>query len=284
MTSNSFFQPRFFRNAGRYSLLLAGAIFFTLPFYWLIVTSLKSDLQILNARYLKEILIPDPIQWSNYPRTLEYVDFGRYFLNSGWVTLLSILGTTISSSLVAFAFGKLKWPGRETCFILLLATMMLPTQVTMIPLYLIFTKIGWVDSLKPLWVPSFFGSAFFIFLLRQFYKSIPQDLMDAAKIDGCGYFQIYLRIMLPLIRPALITIVIFQFLWSWNDFIGPLIYIHNQLQMTLSLGLQALQSANGTEWSMLMAASSMMTLPVILLFFFAQRYFIQGVLLTGLKE
>ncbi|MCI0514999.1 carbohydrate ABC transporter permease [candidate division KSB1 bacterium] len=284
MTIASFSQQRFFRNSLRYSLLISGAIFFTLPFYWLIVTSLKSDLQILNARHLKEILIPDPIQWSNYVRTLEYVDFGRYFLNTSWVTLLSILGTTISSSLVAFAFGKLKWPGRDTCFILLLATMMLPTQVTMIPLYLIFTKIGWVDSLKPLWVPSFFGSAFFIFLLRQFYKSIPQDLMDAAKIDGCGYFQIYLRIMLPLIRPALITIVIFQFLWSWNDFIGPLIYIHNQLQMTLSLGLQALQSANGTEWSMLMAASSMMTLPVILLFFFAQRYFIQGVILTGLKE
>jgi ABC-type glycerol-3-phosphate transport system permease component len=265
-------------------MLILGAIFCTLPFYWLIVTSLKSDLQILNARHLKDILIPDPIQWSNYPRTLEYVNFGRYFMNTSWVTLMSILGTTISSSLVAFAFAKLKWPGRESFFIVLLATMMLPTQVTMIPLYLIFTRIGWIDSLKPLWVPSFFGSAFFIFLLRQFFKSIPQDLMDAAKIDGCGYFQIYRRIMLPLIRPALITIVIFQFLWTWNDFIGPLIYIHDQLQMTLSLGLQALQSANSTEWSMLMAASSMMTLPVILLFFFAQRYFIQGVLLTGLKE
>ncbi|MBN1351558.1 carbohydrate ABC transporter permease [candidate division KSB1 bacterium] len=268
----------------RHAILIAGAAIFVLPFYWLIVTSLKSDIQILNATTLTEMLVPDPVVFSNYPKTLNYMDFGRYFLNTTLVALLSIIGITLASSMVAFSFARLKWPGRDIFFIILLSTMMLPHQVTMIPLYLIYSKIGWVNSLKPLWAPSFFGHAFFIFLLRQFYKTIPRDFMDAAKIDGCNYFQIYWKIMFPLVRPAIITIVIFQFMWSWNDFLGPLIYIHDRLLMTMSQALQALQSANSSEWSMLMAASAVMTIPVIIVFFFAQRYFIQGVVLTGLKE
>lgn len=272
------------RISSRHLLLIIGAIIFMIPFYWLLVTSLKSNVQIMNATSFKAMLVPNPVLWSNYPRTLEYVDFGRYFLNTSVVTVLTIIGTTLSSSMVAFAFGKLRWPGRDVFFIILLATMMLPQQVTMIPLYLIFAKIGWVNTLKPLWVPSFFGSAFFIFLLRQFFKTLPRDFMDAAKIDGCGYFQMFVRIMFPLVRPAVITIVIFQFMWAWNDFLGPLIYIHDRLLMTLSQGLQALQSANQSEWSMLMTGATIMILPVILVFFFSQRYFIQGVVLTGLKE
>jgi len=272
------------RNWIRHLFLMLGAILFMLPFYWLVVTSLKSDLQIMNAKSLGEMLIPNPILWSNYPRTLAYVDFGRYFLNTSIVTLLTILGTTIASSLVAFSFARLRWPGRDVFFIVLLSTMMLPAQVTMIPLYLIFAKIGWINSLRPLWVPAFFGNAFYIFLLRQFFKTIPQEFMDAARLDGCTYFEMFRKVMFPLVRPAVISIIIFQFMGAWNDFLGPLIYIHEQRLMTLSQGLQALQSANAGEWSMMMAASTLMILPVIIVFFFAQRYFIEGVVLTGLKE
>lgn len=273
-----------YRNGIRHLLLVLGAAVFMLPFYWLVVTSLKSDVQILNAKTLGEMLVPNPVQWSNYPRTLAYVHFWRYFLNTTIVTVLSILGTTLASSVVAFSFARLRWPGRDVFFILLLSTMMLPVQVTMIPLYLIFAKIGWVNSLKPLWVPAFFGNAFYIFLLRQFFKTIPREFMDAAKLDGCTYFEMFRKIMFPLVRPAVISIIIFQFMFAWNDFLGPLIYIHDRLLMTLSQGLQALQSSNSGEWSMLMAASTLMILPVIIVFFFAQRYFIEGVVLTGLKE
>jgi len=166
----------------------------------------------------------------------------------------------------------------------LLATMMLPGQVTMIPQFLIWRRLGMYDTFQPLWVPSLFGSGFFIFLLRQFFLTIPTDLEDAARIDGCGFFGVYWRIMLPLIKPALAAIAIFQFMGSWNDFMGPLIYISSEHLTPLSLGLFMLRSAHTAEWGMLMAASTMMTLPVILLFFFTQRYFIQGVTLTGMKE
>jgi ABC-type glycerol-3-phosphate transport system permease component len=160
---------------------------------------------------------------------------------------------------------------------------MLPSQVTMIPLFLIFTRIGWVNTLRPLWIGAFFAPAFYVFLLRQFFLTIPKDLEDAAKIDGCGYFGIYARVMLPLIKPAVISVVIFQFMAAWNDFLGPLIYIQDRDLATLSLALQAFQSIHGAEWSLLMAACTMMILPVIALFLAAQRYFIQGVTLTGLK-
>jgi len=219
----------------------------------------------------------------NYSEVTRYVPFWRFTANSFFLVIMNVLGQIISCSMVGYAFSRLRWPGRDILFGIMISTMMLPGQVTMIPVFVIFKKLGWYNTMKPLWVPAFFGSAFFIFLVRQFLLSIPQDLEDAAKIDGCSYFRIYWNIMLPLIKPTLATIAIFTFMGSWNNFMGPLIYI-NKLELTpLSLGLFVLRTAHGGEWGMMMAASTMMTLPVIIVFFFAQKYFIQGVTLTGMK-
>jgi ABC-type glycerol-3-phosphate transport system permease component len=264
-------------------VLFLGALVFSVPFFWMIITSFKTPEQIVNDRTLWDILIPHPIRWKNFSDIFQIVPFAKFFLNTTLVTLTSILGTTFASSLVAFSFARLKWPGRNAVFLVLLATMMLPYQVTMVPQFLIFKHLGWVNTLKPLWFPSMFGTAFFIFLLRQFFLSIPKDLVESARIDGCGYFRIYHEIMLPLIKPALLAIVIFQFMYAWNDLLSPLIYIHDQDLMTLSIGLQVFKSSRATEWNLVMAASTLMTLPIVVVFFAAQKYFIQGVTLTGLK-
>jgi len=263
-------------------LILGSAIFFV-PFLWTVITSLKTDAQIQDISSWERILIPQPIAFENYLKALRYVDIPRYFLNSVIVSVFSIIGTVISCSMVAYSFARLKWPGRDVLFLVMLSTMMLPPQVTMIPLFLIFTKMHLVNTLVPLFLPCFFGVPFFIFMLRQFFLTIPGELEEAAKIDGSGYLGIFLRIMLPLIKPALLAVIVFQFMWTWNDFLNPLIYIHDKEKMTLTIGLQAFNLVHGAEWSLLMAASVMMTLPVILLFFIAQRYFIEGITLTGLK-
>ena len=267
----------------RQVILILGALVFSIPFFWMIITSFKMPQQIVSDTSLLSILIPHPIRWANYKDIFQLVPFAKFFLNTTLVTLSSILGVTFASSLVAFSFARLKWPGRNAVFVVLLATMMLPYQVTMVPQFLIFRSLGWVNTLKPLWIPSLFGTAFFIFLLRQFFLSIPKDLIDSARIDGCGYFRIYWDIMLPLVKPALLAVVIFQFMNAWNDLLGPLIYIHSQDLMTLSIGLQVFQSSRTTEWNLVMAAASLMTLPIVIVFFVAQKYFIQGVTLTGLK-
>lgn len=221
----------------------------------------------------------------NYREVLQRVPFFRYVRNSVVLVVLNILGQLLGSSMVAFAFARLRWPGREFCFVLLLATLMVPPQVTLIPVFLIFKELGWYNTLQPLWVPAFFGNAFFIFLLRQFMRGIPTDLEDSAKIDGCGFFGIYFRIILPLIKPALAAIAIFTFMGVWNDFMGPLIFITDQALYPLSLGLFSLHSLmilTGQQ-ELMMAAAVLMTIPVIVLFFAAQRHFIQGITLTGLK-
>lgn len=220
---------------------------------------------------------------SNYLEVGRRVPLGRYVWNSVFLVVMNILGQIVGSSLVAYAFARLRWPGREFCFVLLLATLMVPPQVTLIPVFLIFKEIGWFNTLRPLYVPAFAGSAFFIFLLRQFMRSIPTDLEDSAKIDGCGYLGIYWRIILPLIKPALATIAIFTFMAVWNDFMGPLIFVTNQELYPLSLGLFALYAVMMGQHQLLMAAAVLMTIPVIILFFAAQRQFIQGITLTGLK-
>lgn len=221
----------------------------------------------------------------NYTEVLRRAPLWRYIRNSFLLVVLNILGQVLGSSLVAFAFARLRWPGREFCFLLVLATLMVPPQVTLVPVFLIFKQLGWYNTLKPLWVPAFFGSAFYIFLLRQFMRSIPADLEDSAKIDGCGYLGIYARIILPLIKPALAAIAIFTFMAVWNDFMGPLIFITDQELYPLSLGLFALHAMMllTAQHELMMAAAVLMTLPVIALFFAAQRHFIQGITLTGLK-
>jgi ABC-type glycerol-3-phosphate transport system permease component len=207
-----------------------------------------------------------------------------YVFNSVYLVVLTVLGQVLSCSMVAYAFARLKWPGRDVLFIVLLATMMLPAQVTMIPVFVIFKHLGLYNTLASLWAPSLLGSAVFIFMLRQFMRTIPRELEDAARIDGCSHFGIYWRIILPLTKPALAAVAIFTFMATWNDLLGPLIYINDQRLYPLSLGLFELRtSPRGTDYGMLMAASTLMTIPVMLLFFAGQRYFIEGVTLTGMK-
>jgi len=220
---------------------------------------------------------------ANYVHALRYLPFWRYAATSAAVVILSILLNLLSCSLVAFAFARLRWPGRDLCFVILLATLMIPAEVTMIPGFVIIKTLGWYNTLTPMWIGACFGSAFFIFLLRQFMKGIPQDLEDAARIDGCGFLRIYWHVMLPLVKPTLAAIAIFTFMGVWNNFMTPLIYVNDQRLYPLALGLFAFQTVSGGNHAAMMAASLIMTTPVIVIFFFAQKYFIQGVMLTGMK-
>ncbi|HPA78715.1 MAG TPA: ABC transporter permease subunit [Kiritimatiellia bacterium] len=219
----------------------------------------------------------------NYRGALDYIPFWRYTATSVFLVVLNIIGNIFACSLVAYAFARLQWPGRGFCFGLMLATMMIPPQITMIPYFLIIKHLGWYNTLTPLWFVSFFGNAFNIFLLRQSMMGIPRDLEDSARIDGCNFLQIYWYVIMPLIKPTLACIAIFTFMGVWNDFMGPLIYLSDQRLYPLSLGLYALNVQAGGNFGMMMAGALLMTLPVVAIFFFAQKYFIQGVTLTGMK-
>ncbi|MCL7454800.1 MAG: carbohydrate ABC transporter permease [Anaerolineae bacterium] len=268
------------RQALSYLLAIVVAGFFLLPLFWMISSSLKPHYQVLEfpPRWL-----PDPIQWSNYREALTYVPFGRYALNTLFIAAMVILGHILSCTIVAYAFARLKAPGKGFLFIVLLATMMLPYPVTMIPLYIGFNSLAWVNSFLPLIVPAFFGSPFYIFLLRQFFLSLPPELEDAARMDGANTLQILWHVVLPLSLPAMATVAIFTFQATWNDFLPPLIYLHDQSKYTVSLGLNFFRSSYDIRWNYLMAASLATMLPVILVFFVAQRLFIKGISLTGLK-
>jgi multiple sugar transport system permease protein len=225
-------------------------------------------------------------RWENFPRAVRAMrHFWRYLANTLILCILNVAGTVLSSSLVAYGFARLEWRGRDRLFALLLATMMIPFPVVMVPLYTLFRWLGWVGTLQPLWVGSFFANAFNVFLLRQFFRTIPRDLSEAARIDGCSEFRIFWQIILPLCRPALVVVALFTFLGAWNDFLGPLIYLTDERDFTLALGLQAMKTSESgaTEWHYLMAASTLVILPVITLFFVAQRSFIEGIALTGTK-
>jgi multiple sugar transport system permease protein len=269
------------KNTTVFILLVVFALFFILPFLWIISTSLKGDTQIFT---IPPQWIPDVFHWENYAKVFDRMPFLTYLKNSVFISAVTIIGTIISSSLVAYAFGCLNWPGRDVLFIIVLVTMMLPLQVTMIPLFVLFKEIGWLNTFKPLTIPAFFGGgAFNIFLLRQFFLTIPNDLTDSARIDGCSELRIYWSIVLPLAKPALATVAILTFMFSWNDFLGPLIYLSDKMKGTLALGLGMFVGQYVTEWSVLMAASLLMMLPMILIFFFFQKYFIQGFTMSGLK-
>lgn len=223
----------------------------------------------------------------NYLIVMEHIPFGRYVSTSLYLVILQIVCTIFSCSLVAYSFSRLRWPGRGACLLIMLGTMMLPGQVTMIPQFLVIRDLGWYNTLLPLWAPSLTANAFNVFLLYQFMRGIPRDLEDAARIDGCGVLRIYWHVMMPMIRPSLTVIGIFTFMGVWNDFMGPLIYLQDQRLYPLSLGLYALNvqaTANGgNSMAMMMAGSLLMTLPVILIFFLGQRYFVRGITLTGMK-
>lgn len=264
-----------------YGLLVMGSALFLIPLLWMISTSLKAEGAIF---VFPPQWIPKSLHWENYKTALTILPFATFFKNTCIITFFSLVGTLLSSSLVAFGFARLRFPGRRVLFMVLLGTMMIPYPVTLIPMYILFNRLGWVDTFLPLIVPSFFGSAFFIFLLRQYYLSIPLELDDAARIDGCGSFQIFYRIHLPLIKPALITVAILNFMGTWNDFLGPLIYLQSQEHYTLALGLNIFKGMYSTDWNLLMAASLVVLVPTVILFFFAQKRIIGGIALTGLKQ
>ncbi len=260
-------------------LLILGAAFAT-PFIWLVSTSLKPTNQIFK---LPPEWIPNPVVWSNYPEALTYIPFFRYMGNTFYIAGFNVIALTLSSSFVAYGFARIYWPGRNLVFGVLLSTLMIPYAVTLIPTFLIFRSFGWVGTYHPLTIPALFGDAFSIFLLRQFYMTIPPELSEAARMDGASEFGIYGRIILPLSKPALATVALFTFMRNWNDLLGPLIYLSNKDNYTLALGMNGFFSRAGTEWALLMAASTVMIMPIIILFFLAQRTFIQGISLTGIK-
>ncbi len=257
------------------------ALIMIMPFIWLVTSSLKAQIQIFQ--YPPQ-WIPNPIHWDNYTKALTAKPFGLYLKNTLIIASLNVIAVVFSSSFCAYGFARIRFPGRDFWFGVVLATLFLPYAILIVPSFLIFTQLGWVDTLLPLVVPLFFGGgAFNIFLLRQFFRGIPEDLADAARIDGCSEFGIYWRIMLPLARPALITVAIFTFLGAWNDLLGPIIYLRSPQNFTLAVGLASFRSTLDVSWDLQLAASTATILPVIILFFFAQRYFIRGIVMTGLK-
>jgi multiple sugar transport system permease protein len=225
------------------------------------------------------------VQWANYREATRVIPFFTYALNTLIVAILGMIGTTLSSAVVAYGFSRIPWKGRDALFTLSIATMMIPFPVTMIPLYTVFRQFGMIGTLQPLWLPCFFASAYNIFLLRQFFMTLPIDISEAARLDGCSEFQIFYKLILPLSKPALIVVALFHFMFAWNDLMGPLIYLTKDSLFTLSLGLQQFQSkSGGIQWHYLMAASTLTILPIIALFFFAQKQFIEGISMTGGKE
>ncbi len=244
----------------------------------------------IRMKYAEPVLVVG-FRWRNFPDAMNRatrpglgVNFWTYVKNSLIIAIFSIIGTLISCAPAAYGFARIRWPGRDLVFVVVLATMMLPFQVTMIPLYIFFTdKLGWGNTFLPLIVPTFFGNGFDIFLLRQFFRTIPEELCDAARVDGASEFRIFWNVVLPLSVPVLATITVFTFLWAWNDFQGPLIYLTDPRLFTMALGLQDFQGQHTVAWNLLMAAATVFTVPIVILFFFAQRTFIQGVKLTGLK-
>ena len=223
------------------------------------------------------------LHWMNYVDAFRQMDFIQNLRNTLFICVSYVLGTVCASSLVAYSFARIPWKGRNLLFVLVLSTMMLPYQVTLIPLFAVYSKLGWVGTFKPLIAPAFFGVPFYIFLLRQFFMGIPQDLSAAARIDGCNEFGIYWRVIMPLSKPALATTALFTFLFEWGDFLFPLVYLQDERQYTLALALQQFQSQHASAWGPLMAMSTVITVPIIIVFFFTQKTFIQGITLTGLK-
>ncbi len=273
-------QPRGWGRVLRYGLLAGAAALFLAPAVWMLSSSLKPDYEIFAS---PPVLWPADPRWQNYTEALTALPFGRFAINTLIIALSSIVGHLLSCSLVAYGFARLRAPGKGFLFILLLSTLMLPYPVTMVPLFIIFSRLGLVNSFAPLILPTFFGNAFYIFLLRQSFKQIPADLEDAARIDGAGTLQVLRNIILPLSRPALATVAIFTFQAAWNDFLAPLIFLHDQSLYTLQLGLSLFRGAYNVQWAYLLASSLVVTLPVIGLFFFAQRSFIEGTAFTGTK-
>ncbi|MGE3109128.1 MAG: carbohydrate ABC transporter permease [Phycisphaerales bacterium] len=270
-------------------ILATLAIAFVMPLLWMVSTSVKPESQAASGEIA---LLPHPV--ASLPATAarnyqsvwtdSTVQFPLYLRNTLIVAALSVVGMTLSSSLIAYGLARIRWRGRGAVFFTVIATMMIPFPVLMAPLYLVFRELGWIGSLRPLWVPAWFGGAFNIFMLRQFFRGIPREIDEAARLDGCSHLGIFWRMILPLSRPALAVVALFHFIYVWNDFLAPLIFLTHRDQFTLALGLQLYQSQSGqTPWNLLMAASTLVVAPLILLFVLTQRTFVRGVSSEGLK-
>jgi ABC-type glycerol-3-phosphate transport system permease component len=271
----------------RHIILIILAASFMLPFYWMVSSALKDDSQVYTV---PPVWIPNPAHWNNFVDAWLQYDFNSYIINT--VTRYAVpvtLGVTLSSAIVAYGFSRLRWPGRDVLFFICLTTMMVPFQVTMVPLFIIYKRLGWLNTYLPLVVPGYFGVPYFIFMLRQFFLTIPEELSDAARIDGAGELGILFRIILPLARPALTVVALFQFMGAWNDYLGPLIYINKDKLYPLALAIDHLRSQLAgvgiapMAYPYLMAVSTVGTIPILIGFFFTQRTFIEGISLTGLK-
>lgn len=270
---------------GRYAYMTILAALFVFPFFWTIMSSFKSASDIY---IYPPIWIPSIFHWDNYPEVFRLVPYTQWFTNTLLVVTLSTIGVVLSSAVVAYSFARFRYPGRTALFLITLGTMMLPAEVMLIPSYLLFKYLGWLNTLRPLWVPGWFGGgAFYIFLLRQFILGIPRDLDEAAIVDGASYAQIFQRILLPLMKPALVTVAVIQIIGSWNDFLGPLVYLTSPSTFTLAVGLRYFDVTPNQpgvpQLHLLMAAVVMGTVPIMALFLVGQRYFVRGIVLSGIK-
>jgi multiple sugar transport system permease protein len=271
------------QKLGFYTLFLALTVItlvFLVPLFWLLSSSLKENTELFSVPVK---WLPSRLHFENYIRMFTYFPFMLYLKNTLIIVFFNIIGSTISSAVIAYGFSRLNWKGRDKIFVIVLVTMILPFQVTMVPLFMMFQKIGWIGTFLPLTATCFFGNPFFIFLIRQFFLSLPMELNDAARIDGCGEFRIFAQIAIPLSAPVLATTAIFSFLRTWNDFIGPLIFLANQKLYTLSIGAQMIRSRLQPNWEILMPLGVVMVLPVLIMFFLMQKYFIQGIAVSVIK-
>ncbi len=263
-----------------YFVILLGTLVLMIPFAWMISTSLKP----LDEVYEYPIVwIPSRLVLENYADVFEYVPFGRYLWNSAYLATMGIIGNILGSSLAAFSFARLRFPGRTVFFFIMLSTMMVPMWTTMVPTFILFSRLGWLDTYLPILVPAFFAVPFYTFLLRQFFMGVPREMEEAARIDGCSTLGVFIRIFLPLSVPALATVAIFSFFFHWNDLLGPLIYLRTQLKFPVAMGISSFQSEQYANFALMMAAATMALIPMLIVFFFAQRLFIQGVVITGVK-
>lgn len=261
-------------------LLFLAVVIIGIPVGWVFLTSLKDAKQLFAW---PPIVFPDQVHWENYTNVIEKIPFLRFAANTLFIAVMNIIGRVLSCSLVAFAFARIRFPGRDFLFMLLLSTMMIPHQVTLIPTFALFQKLGWVGTYMPLIVPAFFGDAFFIFLMRQYIMTLPRDLDEAARIDGASTWDIFARIIMPLCIPPMVLITVLTFLWKWNDFLNPLIYISNYDDYTIQLGLNMLKGRFNIQWGMIMAGSLLAMSPCVIIYFLTQKYLIGGIANVGIK-
>ncbi|MFD1402262.1 carbohydrate ABC transporter permease [Robinsoniella peoriensis] len=261
-------------------LILLG-LFFVFPLVWMILTALKSPADLIDPNKF----FPTTPIWGNFKAALTSIPFLQYFKNSVFISAVCVVGSVFSSALTAYAFAKLKWPGKDVLFVIMLSLMMIPSQIILIPMFTMYAKIGLLNTYIPLTVPCFFGvgCSMYIFLLRQFFNGIPKELSESGLIDGAGHFRIFWSLILPLAKPGMITVSLFTFMFTWNDFFGPLIYVTDHTKLTLAVGLRAFQTQYESRYNLMMAAALVAMIPTVLIFFLAQKKFVEGITFSGIK-